>query len=841
MTNFERREALVHTFVEDLLRQLTSEEKVSLCHAATKFGNSGIERLGIPAMELSDGPHGVREEISKDSWEPAGWDDDYSTYLPTGTAQAATWNVDLIKRCGHVLGAEARDRGKDVILGPGFNIIRTPLCGRNFEYYSEDPYLNASLAVAAVRGIQAEDTAACAKHYAANSQELNRDATDVEMDERTLREIYLPAFEAAVKEGQVLTVMGAYNKFRGQYCCHHRYLVNSILKGEWGFEGVFLSDWAGVHDTIEAVEFGMDLEMGTNKSYDEYYLANPFLEGLKSGAFSIEKLDDKVRRILRVLYLVGAFEPERKRGARNTELHQSIARETAREAMVLLKNEGNVLPLERASIKTLAVIGQNAVTRHSNGGNSSAVKCPYEVTMLDGIRELLGDSVVVQYAPGYCGAGEGLSPISTEYLSTVDAGTGVKGWRLSYYANCELVGPAVVQEYSEAPSFNVDSFLPPAGIESDNHSATFRAELTVPDSGDFALGCVTDGYVILSVDGVELINTYGLNQRAKRTADRYFEKGRTYTIELTYKMSGDMTCMHFGWVPVWANQHEQASGLEEAVALAKESDAVIYCGGLTHREDLEGKDRQHLNLPDRQDELIEALLGVNPNTVVVLTAGAPVLMPWVDRAKAILWTWYAGMEGGHAAAEILFGDVVPSGRLPMTFPNSLEECPAHSIGSYGFDKSVYAEGLHVGYRYYVSESIEPLFAFGSGLSYTCFEYENLTVMSSDGDVAIRASVEVKNNGVVSAKEVVQLYLEDVEASVSRPKMELKGFKKVQIDPGEKCKVEFELTLRDLSFFDEQLMDWCAEPGEFIVHIGRSSTDLHLSQSCSVELDGVTLV
>ena len=835
MCKNENREANVVSFLESLLEQLSLEEKVSLCHAATKFGNAGVERLGIPVLEMSDGPHGVRQEISKDSWEPAGWDDDHSTYLPTGTAQAATWNREVMRDAGRVLGAEARERGKDVILGPGFNIIRTPLCGRNFEYYSEDPYLIAELAVPAVQAIQAQDTAACVKHYAANSQELNRDATDVEMDERTLREIYLPGFEATVKAGEVLTVMGAYNKFRGQWCCHNDYLVNQVLKAEWGFEGVYLSDWAGVHDTDEAVLNGMDIEMGTGKPYDEYYLAKPFLEGLRSGKYPLSVLDDKVRRILRVLYLVGAFDANRLPGERNTPAHQAIARNAAREAMVLLKNDDAVLPLQPEKIRKLAVIGQNAVTKHSNGGNSSAVKCLYEVTPLEGIRAYLGDSVEVLYAPGYSGGEEGFSAIGTEYLSTVDEGSGVKGWTLSYYANQKFAGSVVVSEYTEAPSFEHETFSAPEGIDRNLHSAVFRAELSVPESGDYVLGFVTDGDVTLTVDGVLMVNTDGLMQREKRRVSRYFTAGQTHVIELSYKCRDTMDCLHFGWVPPWANQSEQTSEKDKALSLAAEADAVIFCGGLTHREDLEGKDRQHLQLPDQQDALIEALLDVNPNTVVALTGGAPVVMPWADRAKAILWMWYAGMEGGHAAAEILFGKVAPSGRLPMTFPNSLEECPAHKIGTYGFDKSAYSEGLNVGYRYYVSESIQPLFPFGHGLSYTDFEYKDLQLSPGEGDAILSVRVDVTNTGSVPVKEVVQLYLQDVEASVYRPKMELKGFEKISLAPGETQTVCFELSLRDLSFYDDVGMDWKAESGEFIVHIGRSSQDIRLRQSYQLDL------
>ncbi len=834
MPTYEERAQLVDGFVENLISKLTTEEKLSLCHAASKFANAPVERLGIPAMTMSDGPHGVRQEISKDSWDPAGWDNDHSTYLPTGTAQAATWSRSVLAGCGSVLGAEARERGKDVILGPGFNIIRTPLCGRNFEYYSEDPYLIKELAVPAVQAIQAEDTAACVKHFAANSQEWWRSKTDVEMDERTLREIYLPGFEATVKEGTVLTAMGAYNKFRGQYCCHHQYLVNDILKGEWGFKGTYISDWAGVHTTQEAVECGMDLEMGTSKPYKDYFLADEFRKGLASGIYTEDQLNDKVRRNLRTLYLVGGFDADRKPGARNTKEHQATARNTAREAMVLLKNDNAVLPLNPKAIKKLAVIGKNAVTKHSNGGHSSAVKCLYEVTPLQGFQEYLGDSAKIVYEAGYSGGDAGLNIISTEHLATVDEGSGVKGWSLSYYGNQQFEGPVVVREYTEAPRFARDEFMAPEGIDRSLHSAVFRSTLVAKETGDYLMSFVTDGDVTFKVDGVVLESTDGLTEREKRTVRCAFEAGKSYVLELSYKCRGSMYSLYFGWVPCWADEAEPYAEFASALALAQDADAVIYCGGLTHREDLEGQDRQHLSLPDEQDQLIEALLKVNPNIVIALTGGSPVLMPWINQAKAVLWMWYAGMEGGHAAAELIFGECSPSGRLPMTFPNSLAESPAHKLGTYDPVKSVYSEGLQVGYRYYTTQSIQPLFAFGHGLAYTEFEYSNLQVTAGQGAFALSATVDVSNVGSCDAKEVVQLYLEDVEASVFRPKLELKGFDKIEIASGQTQTVRFELTVRDLSFYDDVAGAWKAEPGEFIVHIGRSCVDLRLSKSIVLE-------
>lgn len=394
----------VEARVEDLLSRLTLDEKISLIHANSKFTVAGVERLGIPERYLSDGPHGVRQEIGPHSWAPAGRTDDYASYLPNGTALASTWNPEMALEFGRVLGNEANARGKAVILGPAVNIQRTPLCGRNFEYFGEDPYLAAQIAVPYIRGVQEQDVAACIKHFAVNNQEVQRGSISVEVDERALREIYLPAFEAAVKEGGVLTVMGAYNKLRGQHCCHNDYLLNRILKGEWGFQGLVMSDWGGTHDTREAALNGLDLEMGTFKRYNEYYLADPFKALLESGEIPMSVLDDKVRRNLRVMFLTKLFDSDRKKGTLNDPKHAQSALKIAREAIVLLKNDG-ILPLKVENLKTIAVIGENAVRKQAPGGGSSEIKALYEITPLEGLLKAVGAKVNIVFSLGYAEKG----------------------------------------------------------------------------------------------------------------------------------------------------------------------------------------------------------------------------------------------------------------------------------------------------------------------------------------------------------------------------------------------------------------------------------------------------
>ncbi len=391
--------------IEDLLGRLTLEEKIQLCHADSKFTSAAIPRLGIPRRWLSDGPHGVREDVGPDTWDVAGRTDDFATALPAAIALAATWNPELAQQAGQVIGREARKRGKDIMLGPGVNILRTPLCGRNFEYYGEDPFLAGRMAVGYIKGVQSQGVASCVKHFAANNQETDRNKINVEMDERTLREIYLPAFKAAVQEARVWTVMGAYNKFRGIHCCESDYLLNQILKKEWGFQGAVISDWAGVHDTRGAVLGGLDLEMGTDKAYDDFYLAKAFREGVKDGTYPQAALDDKVRRNLRVMIGTGVFD-QRSEGSLNTKAHQDTARRVAEEGIVLLKNETNFLPLDASKIKSVAVIGENATRLQTYGGDSSRVKAFYEISPLAGILNRIGTNVTVTYSEGYRKDGE---------------------------------------------------------------------------------------------------------------------------------------------------------------------------------------------------------------------------------------------------------------------------------------------------------------------------------------------------------------------------------------------------------------------------------------------------
>lgn len=702
--------------VEDALSRMTLEEKVAILHAQSKFSAPGVPRLGIPELWCTDGPMGVRPEVLWDEWEQAKWTNDSCTAFPALTALAATWNPEMALLYGKSIGEEARFRNKSVLLGPGVNIFRTPLNGRNFEYMGEDPYLASEMVVPYIEGVQANGVATCVKHFALNNNEVNRHTSNPIVDDRTLYEIYLPAFEAAAKRGNSWSFMGGYNLFRGQHASYNPILMNDILKGEWGYDGAVISDWGAIHDTETAVSGGLDMEFGSwtngltngaSNAYDNYFLANPYLKGLKEGKYDEATLNDKVRRVLR-LTMRTAMNSKRPWGAMVSDEHRAAARRIGGEGIVLLKNEGNLLPLDPAKVKKVAVIGENAIKMMTVGGGSSSLKAKYEVTPLDGLRKRLGDKVRITYARGYVGDPTG--------------------------------------EYN----------------------------------------------------GV----TTGQNLEDNRPAE------------------------------VLA---------QEAVDAAKDADMVIFIGGLnkSNHQDCEDTDRLTYNLPYGQDELIARLYKANPNMVVVNISGTGVAMPWAKDVPAIVQGWYIGSEAGNALADVISGDVNPSGKMPYTLYASLDQVGAHKLGAYPgtkrFDKEQndtiwdmpYNEGVFVGYRFTEKNKLKPTFPFGHGLSYTTFAYGKPSVstgaLTADGKLTV--SVPVTNTGSRQGSETVQLYIRDLKSSVERPVKELKGFRKVSLAPGQTVVVDFEVTPAQLSFFDADSHSWKAEPGKFEAIVGSSSADI----------------
>lgn len=697
--------------IEDALSRITVEEKVALIHAQSKFSSPGVARLGIPEFWMTDGPHGIRPEVLWDEWNQAGWTNDSCVAFPALTCLAATWNPKAALLYGQSIGEEARYRNKTVLLGPGVNIYRTPLNGRNFEYMGEDPYLASQMVVPYVKGVQQNGVAACVKHYALNNQEINRHTTNVIVDDRALYEIYLPAFKAAVQEGKAWAIMGSYNLYKNQHNCHNRYLLNDILKGEWGFDGVVVSDWGGVHNTEEAIYNGMDMEFGSwtnglskgmGNAYDNYYLAHPYLKQIKEGKIGTKELDDKVRRILRLAFRT-TMNRNRPYGAMLSEEHIAAARKIGEEGIVLLQNKKNILPIDLNRTKKIAVIGENALKMMTVGGGSSSLKVQYECSPLDGIKRRIGDGIEISYARGYVG----------------DTG------------------------------------------------------------GQF--------------DGV----SSGQNLKDDRSARQL---------------------------------------IEEAVRIAQSADYVIFIGGLNKsgHQDCEDTDRKGLELPYKQDKVIGALAKVNKNLIVVNISGNAVAMPWISEVPAVIQAWYLGTEAGNAIASVLVGDVNPSGKLPFTFPEKLEDVGAHQLGDYpgrqredGIFDEKYNESIFVGYRWTDKQKIRPLFPFRHGLSYTTFAYGKATVnkkvMKIDEQIAI--TVPITNTGKRIGSEIVQLYISDLKSSLPRPVKELKGFSKIQLAPGETQEVTFLIDKQALSFFNDSRHEWVAEPGKFEAQIAASATDI----------------
>ncbi|RVT77492.1 glycosyl hydrolase [Flavobacterium sufflavum] len=691
----------VEAKIESIISSLTIEEKVAMCHAQSKFSTPGVERLGIPELWMSDGPHGVRGEINWDNWGYAGWTNDSITAFPALTCLAATFNPNLSKDYGISIGEEARYRKKEVLLGPGVNIYRSPLNGRNFEYMGEDPFLASKMVVPYIQGVQQNGVAACVKHYALNNQELWRGHINVEVSDRALHEIYLPAFKAAVEEGKVWSIMGSYNQFRGQFCGHNNILLNTILKKDWNFDGVVISDWGGVHDTKQAALNGLDIEMGTGtdgltsstkNAYDSYYLADPFLKLLKSGEIKEEVVNDKVRRILRLMFRTN-MNPNRPFGRMNNQEHIDVARKIAGEGIVLLKNESSFFPVNASKKITIAVIGENATKSMTVGGGSSELKAKTEISPLEGLKKRYKNATII-HAMGYAS------------------------------------GPSAYDR------------VIPSGLDE--------------------------------------------------------------------------------------NKLKQ-----EAIEAASKADMVLFFGGLNknHLQDCEGSDRKEYKLPFGQDELLNEILKVNPNTGVVLISGNAVEMPWISKVKALMQAWYLGSVAGDAIADVISGDVNPSGKLPFSFPKKLSDNAAHSFGelSYPGDSinQYYKEDILVGYRWFDTKKIKPLFAFGEGKSYTTFELSKLDTDKKEyaKNEAILISGNVSNTGNRDGSEVVQVYIGKLNSKVKRAEKELKGFQKIAVKKGSTAAVSISIDVNSLSFYDESISNWNLEKGDYLIYVGNSSNTI----------------
>ena len=708
--------------IDDALARMTLDEKIAVIHAQSKFSSPGVKRLGFPDLWTDDGPHGVRPDVLWDEWEQAGQTNDSCVAFPALTCLAATWNPDLARLYGESLGEEALYRNKSVMLGPGVNIFRTPLNGRNFEYMGEDPWLASRMVVPYVQGLQSKGVAACVKHYALNNDEEYRHQVNVIVSDRALHEIYLPAFKAAVQEGGAWAIMGAYNLYKNQHNCHNDIMLNKILKQDWGFDGVVISDWGGCHDTDEAVRNGLDLEFGTwtdgltmgkTNAYDAYYLAAAYKQAIQQGKYTMKELDEKVRRVLRLFYRT-TMKRNKPVGFLCSESHYDAALKIAQEGIVLLKNDvvkkdkAPLLPLDLSKMQRILVVGENAIKMMTVGGGSSSLKAQREILPLDALQARIAG---LEYARGYVG-------------DTIQSYNGV------------TVGRSLYETHSQA-------------------------ELTA-----------------------------------------------------------------------------------EAVEKAREADVVIFIGGLnkSDHQDCEGHDRLSYDLPYAQNEVIEAILKVNPRLVYVNISGNPAALPWIAKVPAVVQAWFIGSEAGEAIASVLTGETNPSGKLPFTWYASLDQCGAHATGAYPgtwrSDRKIideeYKEGLFVGYRWIDKVRSEkrkvksaPLFPFGHGLSYTSFKLGKVSANTQEltPNTQITFTIPVTNTGAMAGAETIQLYISDLESTVERPVKELKAFRKVFLQPGETQQVSLTIDRSALSFYNDQTGQWMAEPGEFKALIGTSSEDI----------------
>ena len=710
--------------IDAIIAQMTLEEKVNMLHSKTNMSSAGVERLGIADMHYADGPFGIREEGVPNGFQSAGWKLDSATYFPTGSALAATWSEELAYKYGTGMGKEARLRGKDVILGPAVNIQRLPVGGRTYEYLSEDPILSAALSLGYTKGVQDQGTAVCIKHFAVNNQETNRGSVDAQVDERTLREIYLKPFERAIVEGGAMSVMPAYNKVNGDYCSENEHLLNEILRGEWGFKGFTVSDWGGTHSTMGAMLHGLNVQMtGSN------YLGQPVIDSIATGALTEAMVDEKVRQILRVRYAIEAVPDDVANQVMTSQPEcQDIALQVAEKSVVLLKNQAGILPLSK-EVKKIAVIGQNAVLKTQSGGMGAGVKALYEVTPLEGIVRRAGSNVEVVYAPGY-------------------------------------------------KNFPGRRWGPPSATPNPLEAQA------IDEPADPAL-------------------------------------------------------------------------LAEAVALAKEADVVLFFGGTNKSIETEGSDRTNIDLPVGQNEVVKALYEANPNLVSILISGGPTDLRELEPVSpAIVQGWWNGTEGGTALAKVLFGDIAPSGKLPFTFPAQLEDSPAFALGNFpdknaGGDLfslmyrqdvlqmspaerqafldslpkpvSKYTEGSLVGYRWFDTKNIKPMYAFGHGLSYVDFQYGALKATADKKGVKV--TFDLSNNGRMEADEVVQLYVHRVDATVEWPYKELKAFQRVTLQPGETKTVTLEIPVNDLRYWNVEKNAWDLEHGNLEILVGSASDDI----------------
>ena len=810
------REMATEPRITCLLDQMTLDEKVSLL-SGTGFSTQSLPRLGIPAMNFSDGPHGVRTDGNPPT-----------TAFPVGISIAATFDPVLIQQMGAALGEEARAANKHVLLGPAINIQRFPLGGRNFEYFTEDPFLNGIIATAWVRGVQSEGVGASVKHFVANNQELNRMFSDSVIDERTLREIYLAGFETVVRNAHPWTIMASYNRLNGTYATENTYLLRDILKGEWGFDGLVMSDWGAVHSTVPVLNGGTDLEMPTAQ-----YLAPFAAAAVQDKQVEQSAIDDSVKRLLRLEIRTGALDGRRPLGEIGSDGHLALARRVAEQSIVLLKNDRNLLPLS-PNVRKIALIGPNVSPFTIQGSGSSQVSPTKVISLIDAIKSQLGPNVAVTYVAGV--TNDYRIPQAGANLFSPDKTRAQTGLKLEYHnPSGKFTGSEII-----AHPFDGSLFPNVAPPQHSNDHRVWTGVFWAATAGEYEFSVTGPGNTNLSIDGANVISP-------------------TSTL-VPYALFGVNVPEHVGSIKLSPGPHDfrlqsipgqgialpsylsvgvqpPVGSVAQAVAAAKAADVAVVVVGSSPIADTEGEDRANMDLYGQQNDLVAAVLAANPHTVVVLNTGGPVVLPWIDQAHALIEAFYPGQEGATALARILFGAADPSGRLPETFPLRLADNPTFT--SYPNDRqAIYGEGVFVGYRWYDKRQMNVLFPFGHGLSYTSFSYDALRVPArSRTSTPFGVSLTVSNTGSRVGAEVVQLYIEPEDPPLPRPVRELKGIARVNLAPGTSETVDFQLSPRDFSYWDVVTHSWVAAPGKYRIEIGSSSRDIRASAEVTLTEGG----
>ncbi|MDT7778301.1 MAG: beta-glucosidase [Acidobacteriota bacterium] len=803
--------------VESILKQMTLEEKIDLLGGTDGFFIRDIKRLGVPRLKMADGPVGVR------NFGPA-------TAMAGGIGLAATWNPQLAERVGTEIGRDARAKGVHFLLGPGVNIYRSPTNGRNFEYFGEDPFLAARIAVGYIRGVQSQGVSATVKHFMGNNSEFDRHNTDSVIDERTMREIYLPVFEAAVKEADVGAMMDSYNLVNGEHASQNRHLLTEIAKQEWGFDGLMMSDWFATYDGVAAVNAGQDLEMPSGFFTNRKTL----LPAIEQGKVSVATIDEHVRRILRTAARFGWLDREQQDTTipRFNQQGRQAALQAAREGAVLLKNEGGVLPLVRSKVKSIAVIGPDAYPAVPVGGGSARVEPFAAVSMLEGLSNALGTTANVYYHRGIPSLGEMAE--ATDF--STDAANSKPGLNAEYFKTEDLQGSPTVTRTERHVNYGPDSR---ARLPEQTFSSRWTGYYVPQSAGSYELFVQSTGedggFYRLYLDDKLLFDNWKTTHALTSSATLQLDARPHKVVLEQHGRSGWLgTKLRMGLL------RHGAAVAEAAKRIAAKADVVVVAAGFDPEMESEGADRT-FTLPPGQDELIGEMAAANKNTVVVITSGGGVDMStWADRVPSIIESWYPGQEGGTALAEILLGDTNPSGRLPVTFERRREDNPTNNsyYPASGTNRVEYSEGVFVGYRGYEKNNTKPLFAFGHGLSYTTFKYSNLKVSPVAGSATegsrYEVSFDVKNTGTREGADVAQVYVGDSHAKVPRPPKELKGFSKVSLRPGESRRVTITLDRRALSYYDVGAKAWRAEPGDFDVMVGRSSAEIELRGKLKLE-------